>query len=206
MNEIVEAVENLELLLGLPKGFYSNLYEEDDWSFIIKLSALFEAASTEAIASKLQHPEITSALASLEQAHPRHGKIMFMLNLGIICPEQKLFLVKLAELRNKLVHNISEVAFDFEAYMASLEKGQKKSLAKILGHGVQPTFEIQGVSLNRTDFTIENPKIAMWVTANEILACLHAEIVHGIDMKKITKLGISVIENISKHLGETPNA
>ncbi|WP_199451346.1 hypothetical protein [Vibrio harveyi] len=206
MSEIAEAVENLEALLGLPKGFYRKLHQEDDWSFIIKLSALFEAASTEAIASKLQHPEISSALSSLEQAHPRHGKIALMLKLGIISPEQKTFLVKLAELRNKLVHNISEVAFDFETYMSSLENGQKNALAKILGHGVNPTFKIQGVSLNRTDFTIENPKIATWVTANEILACLHAEIAHGVDMQEITRLGISVIENITKRLSQIPNA
>src|SRR5680860_351259 len=107
MTEMTKEVSELERLLGLPNGFYNNLLSEDDWSFVIKLSALFEAASGQALAAKLQHPEIESALSYLEQANPKYGKVTLMLQLDIINKEQSSFLTKLAELRNKLIHNVS---------------------------------------------------------------------------------------------------
>ncbi len=39
-----ESLQELELDLGLPKGFCIKLLEEDDWSFVIKLHALLESA------------------------------------------------------------------------------------------------------------------------------------------------------------------
>ena len=40
-----------EQRLGLKSGFYQDIVTNDDWSFIIKLNALFEAACTHALAS-----------------------------------------------------------------------------------------------------------------------------------------------------------
>ena len=94
----------MENILGLPIEFYNNLLSEDDWSFVIKLSALFEAASAQALAAKLKHSEIEGALSYIEQVHPRYGKITLMLQLNIINKERQLFLTKIAELRNKIVH------------------------------------------------------------------------------------------------------
>lgn len=50
-----EAVEELVKELGLPEGFYAELLGEDDWSFIIKLHALMEAAVTGLIVAALGH-------------------------------------------------------------------------------------------------------------------------------------------------------
>ena len=44
-----ESLQELELDLGLPKGFCFKLLEEDDWSFVIKLHALLESAVSELI-------------------------------------------------------------------------------------------------------------------------------------------------------------
>ncbi len=197
MSDISKEVSELEEVLGLPKQFYKNLLQEDDWSFVIKLSALFEAASGQALSAKLQHPEIENELSYLEQANPKYGKVALMLKLNIINKSQSTFLTKLAELRNKLVHNISEVNFEWDSYTSSLDSNQKKSFANVFGHGIHETFEMQGVSLNRTDFTVENPKMAIWVTANEVLACLHADIRNSADIKKIHDIGQQLIQNIT---------
>jgi hypothetical protein len=39
---IFNDVKAFERRLGLPVGFYERLLQEDDWSFVIKLNALFE--------------------------------------------------------------------------------------------------------------------------------------------------------------------
>ncbi|EIV1709763.1 hypothetical protein ACEV85_23175 [Vibrio parahaemolyticus] len=206
MNDIFSEIAELEPILGVPNGFYDRLRVEDDWSFVIKLSALFEAVGTQALASKLQHVELEDAFAQLEQAHPKYGKIALMFKLSMITVDQRKFLLKLAELRNKLVHNISEVSFEFEGFISSLDNNQKSSFADTFGFGIHETFEIQGHSCNRKDFTIENPKWVIWVTASEILACLSAEIKHGEDVKKLHELGMRLLENITKHSSVIPNA
>jgi len=198
MDEMSKEVSELEQLLGLPNGFYDTLLKEDDWSFVIKLSALFEAASGQALAAKLQHPEIESELSYLEQANSKYGKVTLMLKLKIITKEQSKFLTNLAELRNDLVHNISEVNFKWNTYTSAFDKNKKRSFANVFGHGIHEKFVIGGVSFNRTDFTVENPKMAIWVTANEVLACLHADIRNSSDMKTINKIGQQLIQNITK--------
>jgi hypothetical protein len=200
MTEISKEVSELESLLGLPDGFYNNLLAEDDWSFVIKLSALFEAASGQALATKLQHPEIESSLSYLEQANPKYGKVTLMFQLDIINKEQSAFLTKLAELRNKLIHNISEVSFDWNSYIAEMDNNQKNSFAKVFGHGIYENFKVQGVSVNRTNFTIENPKMVIWLTANEIFACLHADIRGSKAIQKINEIGVKLVKNITRKI------
>jgi hypothetical protein len=199
VDAISNEVSDLESHLGLPSGFYNALLAEDDWSFIIKLSALFEAASGQALGAKLQHPEIENELAYLEQSK----KINLITKLDIITKEQSTFLIKLCELRNKLVHNICEVTFDFEAHTSNFDKRAKRSFAKVYGHGIDENFTVDGVSFNRTDFTVENSKMAMWITAQEILACLHADITHSADIGKVNEIGQKLVQNITRHLNET---
>ena len=179
MSGINEAMENdikqLEDTIELPSGYYSNLLSEDDWSFIIKLSALFEAVTTEALSIKLGDSRITESLTYLEYANPKSGKIIFLEKLEVIKTEQLTFLKKLAELRNKLVHTISSTNFCFTNYVQSMDSNQKKAFVKTFGHGIKEEFKIDNNSISRTSCTLENPKIAIWVTAHEILACIHAD-------------------------------
>jgi hypothetical protein len=197
MDKISKEVSELESFLGLPNGFCYALLKEDDWSFVIKLSALFEAASGQALSAKLQHSEIASELSYLDQANPKYGKVILMQKLNIITKEQSKFLTELAELRNKLVHNISAINFKWEDYTSKFDKNRKKSFAKVFGHSLHENFVISDVSLNRTDFTVENPKMAIWVTASEVLACLHADIRNSSDIKKVNEIGQRLLETIT---------
>lgn len=199
MDEISKEVADLESHLGLPSGFYNALLAEDDWSFVIKLSALFEAACGQALAAKLQHPEIENELSHFEQSK----KISLITKLSIITKEQSKFLTKLSELRNKLVHNISEVAFDFESLTSGFDKSAKRSFADVYGHGIHENFTVDDVAFNRTDFTVANPKLVIWITAQEILACLHADIQSSADIRKINEIGQKLVQNIARHLNGT---
>jgi hypothetical protein len=196
MDAISKEVSDLENLLGLPNGFYNSLMAEDDWSFVIKLSALFEAASGQALAAKLQHSEIESELSYLEQAK----KITLILKLNIITKEQSKFLIELATLRNTLVHNIGNVTFNWETFTSTFDENQKKSFVKVFGHGIHEHFEINGVSSNRTDFTVDNPKMAIWVTAQEVLACLHADIANSSNIEKINEIGQKLVQKLVQNI------
>lgn len=167
-SDVAEIVD----LLQLPPGFYERLLEEDDWSFVIKLSSLFEGACTHVLTKRLNKPELNQAFAHLDMANSKFGKIVMLKILGAITPEQFNILKELAELRNKLVHNIANVTFQLQTYFNSLDASQVKSKVKLFGHGLQDELTFGNRTVTRAQFVCENPKVSIWLTAAEVLACL----------------------------------
>jgi hypothetical protein len=179
-------VAGLEARLGLPRGFYDNLLREDDWSFVIKLNALLEGVCTHVLSARLNAPELIGALAHLDFGNPKCGKVALLRAARAISTEQASIIRSLAELRNELVHNISNVHFSFKGYVNAMDKNQLKALIKNYGHGVQDQVSIRDRKISRHDFVRENPKVSLWLTAAELLACLQLEF-------EIAKLKLSVV-------------
>ena len=189
MSDIFSDVSDFESRLNLPKDFYRNLLKEDDWSFIIKVSALFEAATTHLLAVRFRAPEIETELAFLEQANPRNGKIVLLEKMEAIYKEQASFLAKLANLRNQLAHKIENVNFNFDDYISNMDKNKTGAFVKWAGHGVVETANYKSVHITRHDFVTSNPKYSIWLTAAEVLACMNLDI-KGIEARiKIEAFG-----------------
>ncbi len=176
MSEIFDSVKEFESKLSLPDGFYNKLLQEDDWSFTIKMSALFEAACTHALITKLNTPELEKSLSQLDQANSSYGKIKLLKCLNLIEPEQSDFLMKLANLRNNFVHNVSNVELTFDQLIEAMDDNQKKAFVKWVGHGIVEKAIIQGETVTRSSMVLENPKLSIWITAAEVLACLYLEV------------------------------
>lgn len=68
------------------------------------------------------------------------------------------------------------MTFSFSAYVASLDKNSLDNLIKSFGHGVADTIQIGERVVHRREFVKSNPKLALWLTAAEVIACLHLEI------------------------------
>jgi len=62
---VFQVLDSLEDRLGLTRGFCERLASEDDWSFLIKLSALLETALTEAVTRMLNRPELEEPFSLL---------------------------------------------------------------------------------------------------------------------------------------------
>lgn len=174
-NHIFRDVASLEQRLSLPKGFYVRLLSEDDWSFVIKLNALFEAACAHALTIRLDAPELIDQFARLELADRERGKVKFLSTLKCITEEQAKFLRELAALRNTLAHNVSQVTFTFDKYVSKLDSNQKKKLTAVFGHGCNDPIAVDGKKIPLNKFAAENTKFVIWLTAAEVLACLYLE-------------------------------
>ena len=172
---ILRDVASFEQRLSLPKGFYVRLLKEDDWSFVIKLNALFEAACAHALATRLDAPKLIEQFARLDLADRERGKVKFLSTLGCITDEQAKFLRELASLRNTLAHNVSQVTFTFDEYVSGLDSNQKKKLAAVFGHGCHDPIPVAGKKIPLPKFAAENTKLVIWLTAAEVLACLYIE-------------------------------
>ncbi|MBP7370510.1 MAG: hypothetical protein KA902_03635 [Arenimonas sp.] len=169
--DIFSEVEAQAMRLGLPCDFYTQLKNEDDWSFVIKLNALVEAVCTDALSAAFHAPGLVDALATLDLGHNKHGKVAILRSLNAIAKEQAEVLQLLYELRNKLAHNIGQVSFSFTKHIESLDKNQLTVFLKRAGHGISTGPNGQPTK----DFVLANPKLALWISVAEILACLHLE-------------------------------
>jgi hypothetical protein len=118
-----------ESKIGVKDSFFEDLLEEDDWSFIIKLHALFEAVCSHLLLYHLQEPELNDVISRLELSNQSIGKIVFLEKLGFISGEYKRFIIKLSKLRNGLVHNVQNCEFSLDKMVNSLDSKKLKEFA-----------------------------------------------------------------------------
>ncbi len=175
MSNIRESVEKFEKELGLPNGFYTSLINEDDWSFVIKLSAFLEAVCTDILLTKFKDEKLENSLALLDYANPRCGKINFLEKMQVLEKEQAQVLYELATIRNNIVHKVENINFTFENYIKGLDKPQKQAFVKKFGHGINETITFKDLKIQKFDFVMENPIYAIWITIEEIVACFYLE-------------------------------
>lgn len=177
--QIFNDLKSLETKLGLPVDFYKNLLYDSDWSFVIKISAMFEAAATHALTERLGHPNLLKSFSFLEYANGRYGKIKLLKDLNIITKEQAAVLTKLAELRNRFAHDVSNVNMTLKMYIDELsDKNQREAFVSWAGLGINqdPILFEEGHSVTKKDLVLQNPKFAIWVTSAEILACIYLDV------------------------------
>jgi hypothetical protein len=128
-------IAEIENQLGLPAGFLKGLYDhEDDWSFVIKARAFIEAALTHLLADHLGKEDLLPSFAYLETSNVRTGKLAFVKAFDLLDKGARRFIHTLSELRNDLVHEISNVNFKFETYVAHLSDKERKEFIGALDY------------------------------------------------------------------------
>jgi DNA-binding MltR family transcriptional regulator len=125
---------SVERMLRLPSDFVSSLLlDADDWSFVVKAHALLESClnmiTARYIAREHDHyrGEIMDVVSRLNTSDTRCGKIAFLRAFGVLDHEAIKAIRRLSEIRNQLVHDISNVAFSFSTHVAVMNKDQLKS-------------------------------------------------------------------------------
>ena len=120
-------IADIENQLGLPTGFLLSLYtHEDDWSFVIKSHAFLEAALTHLLADHLGKDDLVPVFAYLETSNVRTGKLAFVKAFDLLDKGARRFIHTLSELRNDLVHEVSNVNFKFDTHVAQLTDRERK--------------------------------------------------------------------------------
>jgi hypothetical protein len=122
----------LESELGLPKAFFRGLLDENDWSFVIKLHSLIESAATRLLVVALGKPELEEIISRIELSGKTTGKLAFFKSLNLLDSESRGFIQKLSEVRNKLVHDVSNVSITLKEYVESLDDSEKKGFNTVL--------------------------------------------------------------------------
>jgi hypothetical protein len=127
--------------LGLPDGFVEGLVTTGDWSFVIKLNALVEAALADYLVRTIAQPALTVDLQKMGASQ----KARWCKRLGGLAGERAAFVRTLGELRNSLAHNIHHApAFDLSRYLDSLDDDRHAALTGLGKPKSQTEFNIIG--------------------------------------------------------------
>jgi len=113
-------IAELEAKIGVREDFFRDLLQEDDWSFVIKLHALFEAACTHLLLFHFKEPELTEIFSRIELSNKTTGKIAFLAKLELLGKENRRLVSALSELRNSLVHDVRNTEFSLASMVSGL--------------------------------------------------------------------------------------
>lgn len=170
-----DLVPLLEAKLGVKPGFFESLDDEDenDWSFVIKLHALVEAAVAHLLTEQLSRPELTDLFAHLDISNKTTGKAAFVEALALLGKPERRFMSSLSELRNKLVHDVRNVNFDFLQYVERMNKDQQAAF-------------LNNFNLLATEITDDvrnlfrhDPRQALWYSGMAFLGIVYLKIRPG---------------------------
>ncbi len=175
MSSAFDQIEKFEMTVGLPKGFYHSLLKESDWGFIIKLHSLFEASATHILNLRIGDGCLEEALSYIDFSHSKYGKTKLLRKLGALNANQAKFLQWLSEIRNKMVHQVENVLFDLKNFVDSLDNNQKNGFCNKIGYSSGDEIPIANTKVPRNQFILENPKLSIWLTASDVLACICLE-------------------------------
>lgn len=152
-------VQPLEEQLGLKPGFFQRLRDEDDWSFVIKGHALIEAAVSDNVVKAIDKEELRQIFTKLDL----RNKLAFANALKLLDDEDKRFISELSDIRNLLVHNVTQVDFIFNDYISQLDKSQFDKL--VASFGYIPTRGNSTKKIDKEEIAKsirESPKEVIW--------------------------------------------
>lgn len=112
--------------VGISRELLLSLKKDDDWTFIIKMHGILEAALNHLILSRLD-PKAASFVSHLETNDRRTGKIALIKAYGLLSDNACLFVRMLSEVRNRAVHDIKNFDLDILKYLEGLDKNQRQN-------------------------------------------------------------------------------
>jgi hypothetical protein len=180
-----EAIKQLEKDLSLPKGFYRKLYKEDDWSFVIKLHSLIEAALSSLIIEALGHTQLSETISRLELSNNATGKIAFVKALNLVNEDHRRFIRKLSEIRNDFVHGISTVSIDLREYLS--KPGKLEAATKAFCLGIE-RVEFDERKLSNVEYMREDPKYVIWMCGIVCLSVAYVKRLQAIHKRELSKV------------------
>ena len=128
--EVSKGILELERKIGVPENFFRDLNDIDDWTFVIKLHALFEAACAHLLLYHLREPELASIVTRLELNGTRRlGRSLSWAKLKLVAATNRRFISTLSELRNGLVHDVRNHQFSLPDMLSRMDAKEVQTMA-----------------------------------------------------------------------------
>jgi hypothetical protein len=178
-SSLIGAIVEMEKATGVRPGFFPSLITDktDDWSYVIKLHALIEAALTHLLTTAANKPEMAQVYALLDTSDLRKGKAAFARGLDLLSMDEIKFVRALSEMRNKFVHDVKNAGMTIEQWYAAMDDNQKKNFVEAVAVG-RPrdwTISVAGAEVPLRKFIQENLRLGLWFGALDLLSAIYLQ-------------------------------
>ncbi len=160
-------IEDLEEYLGLKHGFFTSLQLDDDWSFIVKLNSLFEAAVSSMVTEELARKELKSIFSNMDMGTSRYGKLAFIKELNLLPVNYIKYIETLNRLRNKFAHDISKTNHDLKTYLKTASSNTRSECRKYLNR-IEST-DVSGAEMTGDEYFKKEPRTAIYLSGKLVL-------------------------------------
>jgi hypothetical protein len=133
--ELENAIRAVDIQYNLGGGFLLHLYQEDDWSFVIKAHALIEAAVSQLLTQHVGDTRLSEVFERLELSNTQTGRLAFVKALNLLSDNERRFVRGFSELRNRLVHNVHNVRFRFADDLVVMGTNQRTAFLDWVTYG-----------------------------------------------------------------------
>lgn len=212
-------LKEFEEELGIKAGFFFRLLKEDDWSFIIKLHSFLEAAVTHMLIEALGKPELQDIIARFEISNLKTGKLAFTKSLALLDKDSQRFIQKLSEVRNKLVHDVSNVNIELKSFFSSAEEGDKKGFLKAFHWGHEKRKVVKYKLNNEEVYSLQEvlkcmtfdmleiaPKLTIWLGSIIVLLQIYSTVLGKRLERMERELSIEIIDLMSNVINKEREA
>ena len=161
---------------------------ESDWSFVIKLHALFESIYSSLLLFHFNEPNLKEIFFRLELSNTTTGKLAFLKETGLLDSIDRKYILSLSELRNKLVHDIRHYDISLKEMLNNFDKNQLEKFAISFSpfesiirkaHNLQPLPDHKIINLkkhadinNLVKRAMNDPKFHIWLGAYSVLCTI----------------------------------
>jgi hypothetical protein len=147
------------------------LTKGDDWTFIIKVHALIEAALTHLLAIAVGGGELQDRSESL----PMTRGIGLAVEHRLLDPGRATFLRALGRIRNAFVHDVRRVSLRIEDFVKSLDPIEQPQFWRDLmrGYTLEPMINDSGRLIPTEEFVATRPRFAIWISSMSALSLIY---------------------------------
>jgi hypothetical protein len=165
-------VKAFEAELGIPPGFLESLLTTgDDWTFIIKVHALLQAALTHLLVATVGD----NALQDRSESLPMTRGLALAVEHRVLDPGRAAFLRALGRLRNAFVHDIRSVSLRIEDFVRTLDPDEQQPFWRdlIRGYTLEPSIDDSGRLIPTEEFVESRPRFAIWISSMGTLSLMY---------------------------------
>jgi hypothetical protein len=169
--------------VGIPHSLLHSLESDDDWTFVIKMHAIVEAALNHLLMTRLNNPRVNDVIAKLATNDRRKGKIAFIKAYDLLPENSCLFVQVLSEVRNTAVHNPKNFNLDLTKYVAELKEDQRPKWKRALSSWWVPfpdpqheaAAQHEAAGKREFESALDNPRHSIFSSCIHILASAQVE-------------------------------
>jgi hypothetical protein len=154
--------------LHVKEDFLFNLQNEDDWGFVVKLSALLETIVTEILISNIGIEGMNNHITKLNLAGAT-GKLKLGKNLNILNQKLISFCNAFQPVRNRFIHSTKYLNTSFNSFVLDKNNNVLDSLKNAI-----PVYKNETISESEKNICLQemfdsNPREAIFLAAVSII-------------------------------------